>query len=163
METSMIITSVVVSALIILPFIFMALTGNKTAKLLDKNLADICAKENMQPQNMVKFNNSVGVYDQLAGKFAFLHHNGKEVVTNVINVKKMKAAKLIHPEIHKGLVLPQKSVYFQFTGNENNSEQKVYLYHSTEHKPVLLEEIVGKAQQWDAMIQRSLNGVLLLK
>jgi hypothetical protein len=157
MEISSIITGLVVAALIFVPFILMAFNGNKDGALLEKEFSDTAVKEGLTILKKEKIYDTLMGLDSIKNKILFVCvTNGKSEI-KLVNLAHIKSLSFVSPDAHHKIELPQKSVYFSFVSNTNSAEQKVYVYNSVEHKPIVLAEIVEKGKRWEEVLKKKLT------
>ena len=95
--------------------------------------------------------------DSIKNKILFVCvTNGKSEI-KLVNLAHIKSLSFVSPDAHHKIELPQKSVYFSFVSNTNSAEQKVYVYNSVEHKPIVLAEIVEKGKRWEEVLKKKLT------
>lgn len=157
MELSSIITGLVVAALIIVPFFLMAYYGNKDIKLLEKEFLGSVAIEGLTISNKEKVNNTLIGFDNIKNKVLFVRVTSGKAEIKLINLAQIKAVSFVCSESHHKIEVPQKSAYFSFLSIQNESENKVFIYNSIEHKPIELAEILKKGGRWEELLKKKLD------
>ncbi len=156
MEISSIITGVVVAALIFVPFLLMAYSGNKDVKLLEKIFNETGEKENLKFAVKEKINDTLVGIDSAQNKVLFVKVIKGKSEIELINLAKIKSLSFVCPVPHHKIDIPQKSAYFSFLSKESKAEIKVFVYNSIEHKPIELNEILKKGERWEALLNKNI-------
>jgi hypothetical protein len=156
MEISSIITGLVVAALIFVPFIMMAYSGNKDLKLSETVFLDTTVKEGLTILKKEIIHDTLMGIDNSTNKALFVRVTKGKSEIKIINLTLIKSLSFVSPDARHKNELSQNNAYFSFVSNNGSMEQKVYVYNAIEHKPIVLAEIGEKGKRWEEILKKKL-------